>query len=51
MQVQSLSQKDPMEKQMATCSSILAWEIPWTGEGYNLWGHKRVGYDLETKQE
>ena len=28
--VQSLGQKDPLEKGMATCSSILAWEIPWT---------------------
>ena len=31
-QVQSLSQEDPMEKEMATHSSILAWEIPWTEE-------------------
>ena len=29
-QVQSLSWEDPMEKKMATCSSILAWDIPWT---------------------
>ena len=29
-QVQSLSQENPLEKEMATCSSILAWEIPWT---------------------
>ena len=29
-QVLSLSQEDPLEKQMATHSSILAWEIPWT---------------------
>ena len=28
-QVQSLGGKDPLEKEMATCSSILAWEIPW----------------------
>ena len=28
--VQSLDQEDPLEKQMATHSSILAWEIPWT---------------------
>ena len=27
-----LSQKDPLEKEMATHSSILAWEIPWTEE-------------------
>ena len=30
--VQSLDQKDPLEKEMATCSSILAWRIPWTEE-------------------
>ena len=28
-QVRSLSQEDPLEKEMTTCSSILAWEIPW----------------------
>ena len=34
-------QKDPLEKEMATHSSILAWEIPWTEEpGYSPWGHK-----------
>ena len=32
MWVASLSQEDPLEKEMATCSSILAWEIPWTEE-------------------
>ena len=31
-QVQSLSQEDPLEKGMATRSSILAWRIPWTEE-------------------
>ena len=30
--VQSLGQEDPLEKGMATHSSILAWEIPWTEE-------------------
>ena len=30
--VQSLGQEDPLEKGMATHSSILAWRIPWTGE-------------------
>ena len=29
--VQSLGWEDPLEKEMATHSSILAWEIPWTG--------------------
>ena len=30
--VQSLGQEDPLEKEMATHSSILAWRIPWTEE-------------------
>ena len=34
--VQSLCQEDSLEKQMATCSSILAWEIPWTEEAGRL---------------
>ena len=32
MQVQSLGQEDPLEKEIAIHSSILAWEIPWTEE-------------------
>ena len=32
MQVQSVSQEDPVQKELATYSSILAWEIPWTEE-------------------
>ena len=38
---------------MATHSSILAWKMPWTEEpdGYNQWGHKRVGHNLATKQQ
>ena len=32
MQVQSLGWEDPLEKEMATHSSILAWEIPWMEE-------------------
>ena len=32
MWVQSLDQEDPLEKEMATHSSILAWKIPWTEE-------------------
>ena len=37
-----LGQEDPLEKGMATHSSILAWEIPWTEEpgGYSPWDHK-----------
>ena len=30
--VQSLGQEDPLEKEMATCTNILAWKIPWTEE-------------------
>ena len=52
MWIQSLGQEDPLEKEMATHSSILAWEIPWTEEPGRLqsMGHQRVGHDLETKQ-
>ena len=32
LQVRTLGQEDPVEKDMATHSSILAWEIPWTEE-------------------
>ena len=32
MQVQPLGREDPLEKEMATHSRILAWEIPWSGE-------------------
>ena len=51
-QVQSLGWEDPLEKEMATHSSILVWEIPWKEEpvGYSPWGHKRVGHNLVTKQ-
>ena len=35
-QVRSLGQKDPLEKEMVTHSSILAWEIPWTEEPSGL---------------
>ena len=40
--IQSLGQKDPLEKGMATHSSILAWRILWTEElvGYSPWDHK-----------
>ena len=40
--VQSLCWEDPLEKEMATYSSILAWKIPWTEEpvGYSPWGRK-----------
>ena len=44
MQVQSLSQEDPLEKGMATLASILAWRIPWTAEpgGLQSMGLQRV---------
>ena len=52
MQVQSLGQKDLMEKEMATHSSVLAWEILWTEKCGRLqsMGSQRVGHDLETTQ-
>ena len=41
MWVQSLGREDPLEKKMATHSSILAWEIAWTEESGGLpWGLK-----------
>ena len=46
-QVRSLGQEDPLEKEMATHSSTLAWKIPWTEEHDRLqfMGLQRVGYD------
>ena len=43
-QVQSLSWEDPLEKETATLSSILAWKIPRTEEpgGYSPWGRKEL---------
>ena len=45
--VRSLGQEDPLEKEMATHSSILAWRIPWTEEpgGLQSTGSQRVGHD------
>ena len=42
-----LGQKDPLEEEMATHSSILAWRIPWTEEpgGLQSTGLQRVGHD------
>ena len=47
MWVQSLGQEDPLEKRMATHSSILAWKIPWIEEAGGLlsMGLQRVGHD------
>ena len=46
-QVQSLGQKDPLEKEMSTYFNILAWEISWTGEPGRLqsMGLQRVQHD------
>ena len=45
--VRSLGQEDPLEKEMATHSSTLAWKIPWTEERSRLqaMGSQRVGHD------
>ena len=53
MWTQSLGQKDPLEKEMATYSSILVWEIPWTEKSGRLqsMGLQRVRHDLVTKQQ
>ena len=42
--IQSLGQKDPLEKDIATHSSIIAWEIPWTEEPGSLhpYGHREL---------
>ena len=49
--VRSLSQEDPLEKGMATHSSILAWRIPWTEGpgGLQSMAFQRVGHDWATK--
>ena len=47
MPVQPLSGEDPLEEDMVTHSSILAWRIPWTEElgGLQSTGSQRVGHD------
>ena len=51
--VQSLGLNDPLEREMATYSSILAWKIPWTEEpgGLQSMGLQRVRHDLVSKQD
>ena len=46
-QVRSLGREEPLEKEMATHSSTLAWKIPWTEEPDRLqsMGSQRVGHD------
>ena len=51
VQVQSLGWEDPLEKEMVTHSSILAWEISWTEESGELksMGLQRVRHDRATE--
>ena len=51
--VQTLGQEDPLEKGMATHSSILVWRIPWTEEpgGLQSLGLPRVRHNLVTQQQ
>jgi len=53
MRVRSLGQEDPLEKEIATHSSILAWEILWREKpgGLQSMGSQRVGHNLATKQQ
>ena len=48
-----LGQEDPLENEMATHSSVLAWRIPWTEEpgGLQSMGLQSVGHNLVTEQE
>ena len=50
MRVQSLPQEDPLEKEMATHSRILAWKIPWTGQpgGLQSLGLQRVKHHSDS---
>ena len=51
--IQFLGQEDPLEKEMATHSSILAWETLWREKpgGLQSMGLQRVGHNLVTKQQ
>ena len=53
IQVQSLGWEDPLKKEMAAHSSMLAWEIPWTEEldWLQMMGWQVVGCDLATKRQ
>ena len=50
-QVLSLGREDPLEKEMTTHSSVLAWKIRWTEEpgGLHSMGPQRVGHNLTTE--
>ena len=53
IQVWSHSLEDPLEKEMATHSSISAWKIPWTeepGKLYSPWGHKELDMTEQLRQ-
>ena len=49
-QIRSLGREDPLEKEMATHCSILAWKVPWTEEpgGLQSMGSQRAGHDGAT---
>ena len=53
MGIQFLGWEDPLEKERANQSSILAWEVPWMEEpgGLQSMGYQRVGHDLATKEQ
>ena len=50
--VQSLGQEDPLEEEMPTHSTMLAWEIPWTEkpDGLQSMQWQRVGHNLVTER-
>ena len=50
--LQSLGWEDPLVKEMATCSSILAWKTPWTEEpsGLQSMGLQRVGPESDSTE-
>ena len=52
VELKNLGWIDPLEKEMATHSSTLAWKIPWTEEPGKLqsMGSQRVGHDWATSQ-
>ena len=52
-QIQSLNQEDPLEKETATHTSIVAWKSQGQSSlaGYSPWSHKRVGHDLGNTQQ
>ena len=52
--VHFLGREDPLEEEMATHSSILAWKIPWTEwslAGYSPWGHKESDMTEQQQQQ